>query len=382
MSSPNPILTTIIFVFAAQAIVLGVLLLIKRPRSQSNIFLSLLIFFFALMALNIALVNVLRSYNMMDTFSYVQLELLYGIGPSLYFYTKSITDNDFRFSKKDLIHFVPVVLEFIFYRTAFYRLGSDGLYDTPSHPYTKYYLAEQWLGVLSITIYTIISLLVLFRYQNWLKQRFSNLENKSLNWLKAPIIIYSGFWIGWNILTEIDRFVFDRGLRDAYFLPAFVGLAIVSYWIGFKGYIKARTKTSGYSSRKTKSDDGAHNPKWANKITKVMEIQKPYLDPELDLAKLSALVDLNPKQVSHTINRSFSKNFYEYVNSYRVEAFKQLASDPENKKLTLLGLAFECGFKSKSTFNDAFKKITGKTPSQYVNQQKKSPKRSIRSPRS
>ena len=102
-----------------------------------------------------------------------------------------------------------------------------------------------------------------------------------------------------------------------------------------------------------------------------MEIQKPYLDPELDLAKLSALVDLNPKQVSHTINRSFSKNFYEYINSYRVEAFKQLASDPENKKLTLLGLAFECGFKSKSTFNDAFKKTTGKTPSQYVNQQKK-----------
>ncbi|RIV35852.1 AraC family transcriptional regulator [Flagellimonas lutimaris] len=371
MSSPNPILTTIIFIFAAQAIILGILLLAKRPRSQSQIFLSLLIFFFALMALNIALVNVLSSYNMMDTFRYVQLELLYGIGPALYFYTKSITDNDFKFSKKDLIHFVPLLLEFIFYRTAFYRLGADGLYQTQPHPYTKFYLAEQWLGILSITIYSIISLLVLFRYQIWLKQRFSNLENKSLHWLKAPIIIYSVFWIGWMVLTEIDRFVFDRDLRDAYFLPTFVGLAIVTYWIGFKGYLKARTETSGYSSKKNISEDNIHNPAWAEKITEVMESQKPYLDSELDLTKLSKLVNLNPKQVSHTINRSFSKNFYEYVNSYRVEAFKQLAAKPENKKLTLLGLAFDCGFKSKSTFNDVFKKTTGTTPSEYVNQLKK-----------
>lgn len=371
MSSPNPILTTIIFVFALQAIVLGVLLLTKRPRNQSNIFLSLLIFFFALMALNIALVNVLSSYGMMDTFRYVQLEMLYGIGPALYFYTKSITDNDFQFSKKHLIHFVPLVLEFIFYRTSIYRLGADGLYQTPSHPYTKFYLAEQWLGILSITLYTIVSIVILFRYQNWLKQHFSNLENKSLHWLKLPIIIYAAFWIGWMILTEIDRFVFDSTLRNTYFLPTFVGLAVVTYWIGFKGYLKARAETSGYSSKKIKSEDNSHNPEWAEKITKVMESKKPYLDAELDLTKLSELVDINPKQVSHTINRSFSKNFYEYVNSYRVEAFKQRVAKPENKKLTLLGLAFDCGFKSKSTFNDVFKKTTGTTPSQYVNQLKK-----------
>ena len=99
MTSPNPILSTIIFVFAFQAIVLGVLLVTKRPRKQSNIFLSLLIFFFALMALNIGLVNILWSRGMIDVFRYMQLELLYGIGPALYFYTKSVTDKEFVFSK-------------------------------------------------------------------------------------------------------------------------------------------------------------------------------------------------------------------------------------------------------------------------------------------
>lgn len=376
MSSPNPILTTIIFVLALQAIILGVLLVTKCPRSQANIFLALLVFFFALMAFNIALVNVLASQDKMDTFRYFQLELLYGIGPALYFYTKSITDTDFKFSKKDFFHFVPVLLEFIFYRTSLYRLGSDGLYQTPSHPYTKYYLAEQWLGILSITIYTIISLVVLFRYQAWLKQQFSNLENKSLNWLKAPIIIYSAFWIGWLLLTEIDRFVFNLDLREIYFLPTFVGLAAVTCWIGFRGYLKAQTEISGYSKRKIVSNDGLDNPEWAERINNVMENNKPYLDSELDLTKLSELTGLNPKQVSQTINRSFSKNFYEYINGYRVEAFKQMIDRPENKKLTFLALAFECGFKSKSTFNDAFKKVMGKTPSQYVNQlQKESEKK-------
>ncbi|GLU43936.1 helix-turn-helix domain-containing protein [Allomuricauda sp. NBRC 101325] len=370
MTSPNPILTTIIFVFALQAMVLGILLFVKKPRNQSHIFLSLLIFFFALMAFNIALVNVLQSYEMMDTFRYVQLELLYGIGPALYFYTKSVTDKDFKFDKRDLLHFIPVLLEFIFYRTAIYRLGADGMYQTPVHPYTKFYLTEQWFGIISITIYTVLALRILIKYQIWLKENYSNIEHKTLQWLKIPIIVFSGFWIGWNLLSEIDRFVFDRGLKESYFLPAFVGLAVVTYWIGFKGYLKAQTATSGYATKKIKTEEKPPQPELAQKIREVMDTQQPYLDPDLDLTKLAELLEMNPKQVSQTINRSFSKNFYEFVNDYRIEVFKKRMALPQSEKLTLLGLAFECGFKSKSTFNEVFKKSTGKTPSAFLKQLK------------
>jgi len=370
MTSPNPILSTIIFVFAFQAIVLGFLLVTKRPRKQSNIFLSLLIFFFALMALNIGLVNILWSRGMIDVFRYMQLELLYGIGPALYFYTKSVTDKEFVFSKRDAIHFVPVVLEFIFYRTVFYRLGADGLYQTPVHPYTKIYLAEQWLGSFSIMSYAIISLWLLFQYQSWLKQRYSNLEHKSLRWLQLPIIIYALFWIGWNFFVEVDKYFFDKSLKEYYILPTFVGLAIVTCWIGFKGYLKTQKETSGYASQKSKPTLDDLNPDLAKQLTELMEKKKPYLNSDLDLNTLAELLEVSPKQVSQTINRSFSKNFYEYVNSYRIEAFKELVAQPENKKLTLLGLAFECGFNSKSTFNNVFKKATGTTPSQYAKQLK------------
>jgi AraC-like DNA-binding protein len=366
MTSPNPVLTTIIFVFALQAVILSVLLLVKRPRRQANLFLALLVFFFALMALNIALVNVLSAYDLFYAFRYVQLELLYGIGPALYFYTKSITDPESKFSKKDFLHFIPVLLEFVFYRTSLYRLGADGMYQTPPHPYTKFYLAEQWGGILSITVYTMLSLWLLYRYQAWLKQQYSNLKKRSLNWLKVPVIVYSAFWIGWNLLTEIDRFVFDRALRETYFLPTFAGLAAVTYWIGFKGYLRTQTTVSGFSKSTSKKHVEGYDAELADEITSLMEKELPYLNPDLDLTGLSELLDRNPRQVSHTINRSFSKNFYEYVNQYRVEAFKKRMQDPERDKMTLLGHALESGFKSKSTFNDVFKKATGLTPSQYV----------------
>lgn len=108
--------------FALQAIVLSLLLVGKKPRKQSNVFLSLIVFFFALIALNIAWINILLGWDLFHVFRCTQLELMFGIGPALYFNTKSITDPTFRFSKRDYLHFLLLVLAFFFYRTAYYRL--------------------------------------------------------------------------------------------------------------------------------------------------------------------------------------------------------------------------------------------------------------------
>ena len=89
MVSPNPIAATIILIFGLQALVLSVLLLLKRPKRQSNFFLALGLFFFALMTVNISMGNFLFSYELVHVFRYFQLELLFGIGPALYFFTKS-----------------------------------------------------------------------------------------------------------------------------------------------------------------------------------------------------------------------------------------------------------------------------------------------------
>ncbi len=340
----------------------------------------MLLFFFALMSINIALINILNANNKISLFKYFQLELLFGIGPSLYFFTKSITDPDYRISRKEYIHFIPVILEFIYFRTGIYRIGFEkritlyqehsSIYQATLDTYSIIYLIIQWIAIISILVYIHLSVRLLFRYTKWIKTKYSNLKNKSLGWLQIPIFFYSCFWVIWTILRSLDTFAFQNTLKEMYFLPSNIGLAIITCWLGFKGYLKSQTDAKGFSSTPIKIDKRDVNIKEAKKIVLLMENQKPYLNPDLDLTGLSELVKMKPKVTSHLINHELKTNFYGFVNKYRVEEFKYRLQRDDSDKLSLLGLAYECGFNSKSTFNYVFKKITSQTPREYCNQYK------------
>ena len=93
--------------------------------------------------------------------------------------------------------------------------------------------------------------------------------------------------------------------------------------------------------------------------------EKPYLNSDLTLRDLAALLDLPPNYMSQLLNEGFDKNFSEFVNTYRLETFKTMVASPANRHLTILGLAYEAGFSSKTVFNTFFKKMMGKTPKAY-----------------
>ena len=97
-----------------------------------------------------------------------------------------------------------------------------------------------------------------------------------------------------------------------------------------------------------------------------MEKHKPYLENNLNLRGLAQELDVNANYLSQVINEQHGKNFFEFINSYRVNELKEMMNDPTNRQFTLLSMAFDCGFNSKTTFNTAFKRITGLTPSQYL----------------
>ncbi|NDV16204.1 helix-turn-helix domain-containing protein [Muricauda sp. TY007] len=373
MIESNPILFTIICVLNLQAILLSGLILVKKPRRLANIFLALLVFFYALVPLNIVMVNVLKDYNLLYIFRYIQMEMLYGIGPCLYFYTKCITQPKFKFQTKHFIHYIPLALEFIFYRTAIYRIGSNGLYLEEMPTYSYIYLAEQWLGVISILTYSVVSLMMLIKYKDRLKEYYSKIEHLSHKWLQTPIIIFAGYFIFWQILTEIDRFIFDRAYRGYYFLPNFVLLSTITCWLGFRGYIqKEREVVLLKPDKKTSIDTHLRkDDEFLAKLKILMNTKKPYLNPELNLSMLAKLLNIKPKELSTKINQNCHQNFYDLINSYRVEAFKHRLKSPERDQLSLLGHAYECGFNSKSTFNHVFKKFTQITPSQYLKTLKK-----------
>jgi adenylate cyclase len=95
---------------------------------------------------------------------------------------------------------------------------------------------------------------------------------------------------------------------------------------------------------------------------------KPYLESNLSLRTLADQVDIHPNQLSWLLNESLGKNFNEFINHYRIENFKKLSNDPKNSKYTILGLAYDSGFNSKTVFNTYFKKDTGLSPKQFLNQ--------------
>jgi AraC-like DNA-binding protein len=101
------------------------------------------------------------------------------------------------------------------------------------------------------------------------------------------------------------------------------------------------------------------------KINEVFETQRPYLDPDLTITGLSNLCGIPSGQISLAINKGTGKNFYDFINEYRVKEFIKRIDDQECAHLSLLGLAYDCGFRSKSTFNSFFKRYTGFTPSEY-----------------
>lgn len=124
-----------------------------------------------------------------------------------------------------------------------------------------------------------------------------------------------------------------------------------------------KTENSG----KTKAPfDSSTVSKIKEQIIDLFENKEPFIDPDLSLRSLALQLNIHPNQLSWLLNHGFSKNFNEFVNHYRVDHFKSLAADPKNSNLTILAMAFDSGFNSKSVFNTYFKKETGITPKDFL----------------
>jgi AraC-like DNA-binding protein len=97
-----------------------------------------------------------------------------------------------------------------------------------------------------------------------------------------------------------------------------------------------------------------------------MQQKQPYLDPELNLAKLSSLMKTKSELISQVLNSSLNQNFFDYINKYRIEEFKIKCLSKENKHLSVMGIAYDCGFNSKAAFYRAFNKFEGISPTAYI----------------
>ena len=341
---------------------------------MSYSYLALVLFFFLLTLVNYGIYYILVTAGQISWIPFLQLEILFGFGPSIYLYTKSLTDATFKFRKRDWLHFALPALEFVYYRTTLFRDGAIGLSETSVNGLNLLYKTVQWGGLLSVVCYLLLSAYLLAAYRRWLKSHYSNLENRELSWLRKPIVIYALFCVVWIPIRIVDIVAFEESLRPYYFNLGFLGLAATTCWIGFKGYLTASTKTEGFlQSPTTKSPEpeSAKLAETANRLQEAMEENQYYLDSDLTLAAFSNATGYGQKEISKALNSTLQLNFHEFVNGYRIETFKRNLELSEFSHLSLLGVALESGFGSKSTFNLVFKANTGLTPKKYKDQLEK-----------
>jgi YesN/AraC family two-component response regulator len=115
-----------------------------------------------------------------------------------------------------------------------------------------------------------------------------------------------------------------------------------------------------------KKEDSNLLTEWKPKIEALLQHEKAYEDEELSLTQVAKQLKTNPSIISKVINQGFQQNFNDFVNNYRIEAVKEKLKAGEQKTQTLLGIAYDCGFNSKATFNRAFKKATGVSPKEWI----------------
>lgn len=319
-----------------------------------------------------------------DTLFYVPFQQLFFIGPILYFYTRSLLNPDFRLQKSDWFHFGPgfIYLSFILIvfltdkiilrRYYFYADGRDMDLD----------FWYQFAGLLSMVYYLFLSLR---RYQRYRQNAFDTVSFANailFDWiprfLMAFIIVLFLRVLFFILNPEWGEF----GSKFWYYLC----FSILFYYISISGYVAAvrselplqmslfqQANISLEVPKKIKTiEESASNAvienleEWKQKVIQLMEQDKLFENPSLTLNDVAKNLETTSKQVSQIINQGFQLNFNDFINEYRTKAVIEQLKSGEHQLKSLLGIALECGFNSKSTFNRAFKKVTQQTPKRFI----------------
>jgi AraC-like DNA-binding protein len=212
-------------------------------------------------------------------------------------------------------------------------------------------------------------------YKISILQIYSYRENVDLLWLRRLVILFSSITITVFPTGLISYFYFHSIVFADYlfYLTLVIFIFLLGYWgyqqgevFSFHSVLEAH-KDKENNKTLTISDETIRLFKQKSlEIKQFMIVSKPYLNPKLTIHDLAHDIEVQPHQLSKIINKEFHSNFFEFVNSYRVEEFKKKVCSGEFKNLTILGIALECGFNSKSSFNRIFKESTGITPGDYL----------------
>lgn len=353
----------------------GLLLIFtKRINRKANVLLGLVTFIIVFWNIWILSLD-FQITNYLPHFYLIPLNYSLVLGPLLYLYVKKITNFNYTLSKKDSIHFLPLLIEL----TIHFIISRDALVNNvigvETDAYLKIMPIVQFLAIVSIVIYCIYALKAIKSYHSWLNNNYSNNDAYNLRWLYRLLIVFAIFWFIWVPFTIIDYVIFDFQLGIGDYSPIYVLLSIITIWISAEAFL--RPEVILLEANKQNSIDKENPPeeitKKASWLKEQMATNLFYLNSELTLKSLADNLNIHPNVLSKIINDGLDKSFSDFINEYRVNAIIDKLHSGNYNHITLLGISFECGFNSKTTFNRVFKNIKGITPLNYKKSIKNDP---------
>ena len=326
--------------------------------------------------------------------------------PLFYLYVKSLTNENFSFDGRKLFHFLPALLFFLINTPVFLMLTPEqskwfivyGFAETGSSQIVKlstyiYYLWNFGVFALQIVFYLYLVIKEILQHKKKIREVFSNLQKKKLNWLIWCTGLFFALLVINNTLLQTDA-VDEIIVRIAYNIATivitaflgFAGLRQIDIYDEIKVADMAHTDGDSHKVKVQERDEiqqqinvaersnnkyvasalsEEEKKKIVDVLENIMQTKKLFLNPELKITDVASEVLFPRKQISQAMNEKLSNNFYNFINRYRIEEAKRLLEDTKYSKFSIEGIAHQSGFNSRSSFYTAFRNETGVTPSQF-----------------
>ncbi len=290
-------------------------------------------------------------------------------GPVLYFYVASLTQHAFRLRLHHLVHLLPLVVAWLC--LAIFGIDSDAMRwrSDIATPFTQQLVDYLWHATKVVPfVYGVGAVYLTIRYFNTLKDQYSSISSSEPGWLMALTL---GFTLSWafSIFVHISAQFLSVEMADLLGISEnYVVFVLINGLFTYSlAYAHNLLTTKPVESTRPAASDKPDEVAIA-KVQAGMEEEKLYLEHNLNIEEFSTRIDLPVRDVSGVINKHFGTNFFEFMNSYRVEEAKRLLRDESMSDLTILDILLQAGFNSKSAFHRFFKRLTGMSPSEYRKQ--------------
>lgn len=340
----------------------------RKHRETADLVLAVLL---ALLCSSLVtpLIGFANVYDRNQWLTFFPFKIAYSYGVLIWLYVRCLTNSKRGFARRDWLFFIPAAV-YVAFRVALFAQDLEFKNRFDENYYAPFVGPFIFLTEFAWNVAFLWFAIRHYRkYRAWTDENFSDTEKIKFDWVRNFLYLFTFVFVlgAWFDLT--DNFIVRLSYIQYFYFE--LVLALVTYYLAVAGYLRTQaieldfTPQTEVAAAKKAPLSGSELDKLKRRLGRVMETDKPHLDPQLTLGDLAKRLAVNSTALSYAINSGFGKNFNDFVNEFRIAEVKEKLRSGAAENLTLLAVAFECGFNSKATFNRAFKKFTGVAPKDF-----------------